>query len=236
MVAASAGADPELIALDLLAQAEHGPDSPVWCISPDARAARRGRGRGRAARAERPSVADARRLVETRDAAAALALAEQIAPEHLELVGEEAEALADRVRNAGCLFVGAGVGHRVRRLRRRLEPCAAHGRRGAVPVGAVAGHVPAADGSRILAARGRRSSRARRRGTCASGGLSCARRVNGAPRVSRTSQIHRTTGETDVQLSLDLDGTGAGERSDRRRLLRPPARRGGSPRPGSTST
>jgi imidazoleglycerol-phosphate dehydratase len=31
--------------------------------------------------------------------------------------------------------------------------------------------------------------------------------------VSRTSQIHRTTGETDVQLSLDLDGTGAGERA-----------------------
>jgi imidazoleglycerol-phosphate dehydratase len=31
--------------------------------------------------------------------------------------------------------------------------------------------------------------------------------------VSRTSQIHRTTGETDVQLSLDLDGTGAGARS-----------------------
>ena len=31
--------------------------------------------------------------------------------------------------------------------------------------------------------------------------------------MSRTSQIHRTTGETDVQLSLDLDGAGAGERS-----------------------
>jgi imidazoleglycerol-phosphate dehydratase len=31
--------------------------------------------------------------------------------------------------------------------------------------------------------------------------------------VSRTSQIHRTTGETDVQLSLDLDGTGGGERA-----------------------
>ena len=29
--------------------------------------------------------------------------------------------------------------------------------------------------------------------------------------MSRTSQIHRTTGETDVQLSLDLDGSGAGE-------------------------
>ena len=31
--------------------------------------------------------------------------------------------------------------------------------------------------------------------------------------MSRTSQTHRTTGETDVQLSLDLDGTGAGERT-----------------------
>ena len=31
--------------------------------------------------------------------------------------------------------------------------------------------------------------------------------------MSRTSQIHRTTGETNVQLSLDLDGTGAGERT-----------------------
>ena len=36
VVVATDGADPELIALDLLAQAEHGADSPVWCISPDA--------------------------------------------------------------------------------------------------------------------------------------------------------------------------------------------------------
>jgi histidinol dehydrogenase len=40
----------------------------------------------------------------------ALAAAEELAPEHLELVGEEAEALADRVRFAGCLFVGQGAG------------------------------------------------------------------------------------------------------------------------------
>ena len=31
--------------------------------------------------------------------------------------------------------------------------------------------------------------------------------------MSRTSQIHRTTGETDVQLSLELDGSGGGERA-----------------------
>ncbi len=41
VIAAGAGADPELIALDLMAQAEHGADSPVYCISPDARCSTR---------------------------------------------------------------------------------------------------------------------------------------------------------------------------------------------------
>src|ERR671925_595947 len=40
----------------------------------------------------------------------ALWMAEDLAPEHLELVGDEAEQLADRVRRAGCVFVGAGAG------------------------------------------------------------------------------------------------------------------------------
>ena len=40
------------------------------------------------------------------DLDAALAFAEAFAPEHLELVGEDAEALAPRVRSAGCVFVG----------------------------------------------------------------------------------------------------------------------------------
>jgi imidazoleglycerol-phosphate dehydratase len=31
--------------------------------------------------------------------------------------------------------------------------------------------------------------------------------------VSRTAHIHRVTGETDVSLSLGLDGSGVGERS-----------------------
>ena len=105
VVIAGAGADPELVALDLMAQAEHGPDSPVWLFSPD-----------------KPlldavaPVLEARgpegeaKLIETAGVVEALRIAEEIAPEHLELVGEEAEALADRVRNAGCLFVGAGAG------------------------------------------------------------------------------------------------------------------------------
>ena len=109
VVAGGAGADPELIALDLLAQAEHGPDSPVWCLSPDAALLDSVEATIERLAPARPTVTDAQAgLVETRDVAAALAQAEEIAPEHLELVGEEAEALADRVRNAGCLFVGAG--------------------------------------------------------------------------------------------------------------------------------
>jgi histidinol dehydrogenase len=110
VVVASAGADPELIALDLMAQAEHGEDSPVYCISPESSllddlAEILGR-----LWPKRPSVANAEvQLFDAADAAGALARAEEIAPEHLELVGEEAEALADRVRNAGCLFVGRGA-------------------------------------------------------------------------------------------------------------------------------
>jgi histidinol dehydrogenase len=110
-VLASRGAEPELVALDLLAQAEHGADSPLWLISAD---------RGLLAEVvsaveelapRRPSAADAELQVVTAESVGAgLRLAEEISPEHLELMGEEAEALAGRVRFAGCLFVGGGAG------------------------------------------------------------------------------------------------------------------------------
>jgi histidinol dehydrogenase len=110
VVVASAGADPELIALDLMAQAEHGEDSPVYCISPESSLLDELAEILARLWPKRPSVANAEvQLFDAADAAAALARAEEIAPEHLELVGEEAEALADRVRNAGCLFVGSGA-------------------------------------------------------------------------------------------------------------------------------
>jgi histidinol dehydrogenase len=105
VVIASGGADPELVALDLLAQAEHGEDSPVWCFSPDT-----GLLDAVATALDRPGPEGEAQLVGTDDLARALEFAESIAPEHLELVGDEAEALAGRVRNAGCLFVGAGAG------------------------------------------------------------------------------------------------------------------------------
>jgi histidinol dehydrogenase len=110
VVAAGAGAEPELIALDLMAQAEHGEDSPVYCISPESSLLDDVAEILARLWPKRPSVANVEvQLLDVSDAAAALRSAEEIAPEHLELVGEEAEALADRVRNAGCLFVGAGA-------------------------------------------------------------------------------------------------------------------------------
>ena len=110
-VVASEGADPELVALDLLAQGEHGPDSGLWLLSADegllgavSQAAER------QAR-ERPSVSAAElQTILCGDTRAAVRTAQDIAPEHLELVGEEAESFAARVRAAGCLFVGAGAG------------------------------------------------------------------------------------------------------------------------------
>ncbi len=49
------------------------------------------------------------RLIEVEDHESALALAQAFAPEHLELVGTGAEALAPRATRAGCVFVGAGA-------------------------------------------------------------------------------------------------------------------------------
>jgi histidinol dehydrogenase len=111
VVLASSGADPELIALDLLAQAEHGEDSPLWLISPDQELIDAARAEVERLAPERPTVGDPKpEIVAVGSLAEGLARAEEIAPEHLELVGPEAEALADRVTRAGCVFVGAGAG------------------------------------------------------------------------------------------------------------------------------
>lgn len=106
LLIATAGADPEPLALDLLAQAEHGPGTLVVAASDDPAlldAFERHLGDG----AETGAVAC---VVQTADAGQALALAQAFAPEHLQLVGGEAEALSGRVTRAGCLFVGAGAG------------------------------------------------------------------------------------------------------------------------------
>jgi histidinol dehydrogenase len=90
------------VARDLLAQAEHGPDSPVVALSPASAALD-----AVAAALEAATGPDepAARLLDAPDLDAALGFVEAFAPEHLQLVGA-AEALAERVSRAGCLFVG----------------------------------------------------------------------------------------------------------------------------------
>jgi histidinol dehydrogenase len=97
----------ELAALDMLAQAEHGAGSLVVAIAPSAQTLD-----GLAEILERmvltrPTVGEAAcALVEVQDARGAVELANELAPEHLELIGADVEALAPKVHSAGALFVG----------------------------------------------------------------------------------------------------------------------------------
>jgi histidinol dehydrogenase len=111
VVVATDDIDPQLIAFDLLAQAEHGSDSAVAVISPDGLLLDMVVEAVGRLSAERPSVTDAvLAAVQVGDAAAAVGLADALAPEHLQLVGDEAEDLVERVTRAGCVFVGEMAG------------------------------------------------------------------------------------------------------------------------------
>jgi histidinol dehydrogenase len=104
LVLATGDAEPELIAMDLLAQAEHGTGTVVALVTDDAALLA-----DVGTRLEAEPIADfaaACALVQAPTIEAGLAVAEAFAPEHLELMGAGAEALADRVRSAGCVFVG----------------------------------------------------------------------------------------------------------------------------------
>jgi histidinol dehydrogenase len=104
-------ADVALVALDLLAQAEHGAGSLVAAVSSSAPALE-----ALATAIEREAVRypdlepDACVLVRVATPAAAIELANAFAPEHLQLVGAAEEALRAKVRSAGCLLLGRGGG------------------------------------------------------------------------------------------------------------------------------
>jgi histidinol dehydrogenase len=109
MVVADGTANPDWIALDVCAQAEHGDDSLVIVASPDRALLERVAQLVDELVAERPSVAGAAlALVVTAGVEAALSLADAVAPEHLELAFEGADRTAARGRVAGCVFIGDG--------------------------------------------------------------------------------------------------------------------------------
>jgi histidinol dehydrogenase len=97
----------EWAALDLCAQAEHGADSPLVVAAADPSLLDDLQARVERIADERPSVTDASlALVEAADLDAALELANDFAPEHLQLMCEGAVEMAARVRTAGCVFTG----------------------------------------------------------------------------------------------------------------------------------
>jgi histidinol dehydrogenase len=106
LIIATAGADPALVACDLAAQAEHGTGTVVALVTDDATLA----DAVEAALRDVPETEAAAALVLVGDAREALAVAEAFAPEHLQLMGADAEALAGDVRTAGCVFVGPESG------------------------------------------------------------------------------------------------------------------------------
>jgi len=113
LILADRTADPVLLAADLLAQAEHDPDALPALASPDGGLLERVRQELvvqletlPAASPSRVSVSNGL-LVRISNWTEAVELADRLAPEHLELAGPEAEALADQLNNYGSLFIGS---------------------------------------------------------------------------------------------------------------------------------
>jgi histidinol dehydrogenase len=97
-----------LAALDMLAQAEHGEGSLVVAVSPSAQACDALAHVLETLVVERPTVGEAAfAIVQVAGVRDALAFANAFAPEHLQLIGIDVEALAPIVRSAGCVFLGA---------------------------------------------------------------------------------------------------------------------------------
>jgi histidinol dehydrogenase len=116
VIVAGAGVDAGDVAADLLAQAEHDPQAAALLLTTDPALARAVAREVEIQLTSLATAATARRSLARYGAALlvasmdeALTLVERIAPEHLQLVGEEAEALSGRVVNAGAIFVGAAT-------------------------------------------------------------------------------------------------------------------------------
>ena len=113
VVVADVSADPELVAADLLAQAEHGADSTAICLTPSLRLAKAVERAVSEQLAELPraelarrAIADLGAVIVTRSLSEAVELANELAPEHLELAVKNPRALLAKIHRAGAIFLG----------------------------------------------------------------------------------------------------------------------------------
>ncbi len=113
IVIADGSANPDWIAMDLFSQAEHDEAARAMLLSPDAAlidavALSMERQLSSMPRKEiiAASLAHRGALVRVRDLDEACAIANDIAPEHLELAVADPEQLVTRIHNAGAIFLG----------------------------------------------------------------------------------------------------------------------------------
>src|SRR5271165_4897044 len=114
VILADRSADPRFVAADLLAQAEHDEAAQSILVTDDEELARRVRSElvRQLEALSRVKIAGASwrdygAIILCPSLEAALPLVDRLAPEHLEIMAEDAEGLGERVRNAGAIFFGA---------------------------------------------------------------------------------------------------------------------------------
>ena len=185
-------ADAELVASDLVSQAEHDPlagsvlitDSEAFADAAEAATIRRAGETKHSARVKEALTGAQSAIVLTDGVEQSLAVANAYGAEHLEIMTADAATVAARVTAAGCIFVGPYSPVLARRLHRRIESRAAHGGHGAVRVRPQRHELP----SRRLRRRVRR--RGARRGRGARSSRSRTTRI--FPPTARRSRLART--------------------------------------------
>jgi histidinol dehydrogenase len=114
LVVCDGTADPDLVAADLLAQAEHDPNASAVCVTDDPATAeavadaceRQTVGRDRREVIEAALDNDASGVLCARSMSEAVLFAEEYAAEHLSIVADDEEAILDRIDSAGSVFLG----------------------------------------------------------------------------------------------------------------------------------
>jgi histidinol dehydrogenase len=115
MILADESADARLVALDLMIEAEHGPDSQALLVTPGERLAQAVAGMLPKLVAELPQPRAAYveqvlsrygGIIRTRDMVEALEVANAVAPEHLQIATQDPLATLGGVRNAGEILLG----------------------------------------------------------------------------------------------------------------------------------
>lgn len=115
LIIADGAADPEVVAVDLVGQAEHGFDSPAWLIVRDRKMGEDVAGRMQPLIDKLPTVQREAATAAWRDYGEivycstdeeAAAVSDEYAPEHLEIHTDNLDWYVNRLKNYGSLFVG----------------------------------------------------------------------------------------------------------------------------------